>query len=84
MRTRRGFFQALAGGAAIVCAAQPAAAAVKVPKHKVSKAKAKYQDHPQDIRACATCTLFVPPDGCKAVLGKVSPDGWCALFDLAD
>ncbi len=85
MRTRRGFFQALAGGAAIVCAAQQGRAApAKAPKKKVSKAKAKYQDHPQDIRACATCNLYLPPDQCKAVVGQVSPDGWCELFDLAD
>ena len=51
---------------------------------RMSKAKALYQDHPQDIRACSTCTLFVAPAACKAVIGKVSPEGWCKLYDMAD
>ncbi len=83
MATRRRFVSGLA--AAGVLAAASARAAIKPkPRRKVSQARAKYQDHPMDIRACATCTLFQAPDGCKAVLGKVSPDGWCDLFEIAD
>jgi len=54
------------------------------PLRKSSKQEAQYQDQPKDIRACATCTLFTAPDECKVVEGKVSPDGWCKLYDLAD
>jgi hypothetical protein len=80
---RRGLLKAVLGGAmAGLMGAGPARAA-KI-RRKVSKAQARYQDHPMDVRACAACTLFVAPDACKAVRGKVSPDGWCNLFDLAD
>jgi hypothetical protein len=51
---------------------------------KISHEEAKYQDTPKDIRMCATCSLFLPPDACKVVEGKVSPSGWCKLFELAD
>ena len=51
---------------------------------KVSKAKARYQDRPKDIMRCANCTLFAAPDACIVVKGKVSPDGWCELYALAD
>lgn len=82
MPTRRRFVEGLTA-AAVLAAAAPAHAAAKARK-KVSQARAKYQDHPMDIRACATCTLFQAPNACKAVLGKVSPDGWCVLFEIAD
>jgi hypothetical protein len=35
---------------------------------KMSKEEAEYQDHPNDIRMCATCTLFEPPRSCKVEL----------------
>jgi hypothetical protein len=68
--------------AGLAGAAGPALAAG--PRKRVSKTVALYQDQPRDIRSCASCTLFVRPDRCKAVLGKVSPDGWCKLYDMAD
>ena len=61
-----------------------AMAAAPAKLRKSSKLEAQYQDQPKDIRSCATCTLFTAPDGCKVVEGKVSPDGWCKLYDLAD
>ena len=61
-----------------------AAAAAADPPPKRSQAEARYQDHPKDIQSCGLCTLFVAPDGCKVVDGKVSADGWCQLFALAD
>jgi len=51
---------------------------------KATQAEADYQDTPKDIRMCATCQRFEPPDACKVVEGKVSPNGWCKLFELAD
>jgi hypothetical protein len=51
---------------------------------KMSKVEAEYQDSPKDIRMCATCSLFEPPQSCKVVEGDISPNGWCKAFALAD
>ena len=51
---------------------------------KMSRQQAEYQDTPKDIFSCATCSLFEPPNHCKVVEGKVSKDGWCKAFALAD
>jgi len=51
---------------------------------KMTKARAEYQDRPNGIYSCATCTLFEKPNSCKVVEGDVSPDGWCTAFALAD
>jgi High potential iron-sulfur protein len=51
---------------------------------KMSKQQAQYQDRPNGIQACATCTLFEDPDRCKVVEGDVSPDGWCKAYAMAD
>jgi hypothetical protein len=58
-----------------------------VPAHaadKMTKAQAEYQDAPNGIYSCGTCTLFEPPSSCKVVDGEVSKDGWCKAFALAD
>jgi hypothetical protein len=72
----------LIGGAAAtlsLCALPAAAAPAKSSKKDVA-----YQDHPMDIRSCATCTSFVAPKSCKVVAGEVSPKGWCTLFAQVD
>jgi High potential iron-sulfur protein len=51
---------------------------------KMSKQQAAYQDSPHGIQACATCSLFDEPHGCKVVEGDVSPDGWCKVYAMAD
>jgi len=51
---------------------------------KMTKARAEYQDKPNGIYSCATCTLFEKPNRCKVVEGEVSPDGWCTAFAMAD
>jgi hypothetical protein len=66
-----------AAGLATSGRAQPAPA-------KARKQDVQYQDHPMDIRMCATCSLFEAPKSCKVVEGDVSPKGWCALFALVD
>jgi hypothetical protein len=53
-------------------------------RQKVSKATARYQSMPNGIQSCSICSLFVAPDRCKLVIGKVSRDGWCSLFDMVD
>ena len=80
MPVRRKVLTGLA--AAGLAAAAPALAAK--PRKPISKKAAQYQDQPKDIRSCASCTVFVRPDRCKTVIGKVSPDGWCKLYDMAD
>ncbi len=51
---------------------------------KMSKEAAQYQDTPQGIAMCATCSLFVEPRSCKVVEGDVSPSGWCKAYAMAD
>ena len=51
---------------------------------KMTKARAEYQDKPNGIYSCATCTLFEAPNLCKVVEGEVSKDGWCNAFAMAD
>jgi hypothetical protein len=47
---------------------------------KTSKANAKYQDGPKDGQKCSACVYFQAPDKCGVAEGKISPEGWCALF----
>ena len=51
---------------------------------KMTKAQAEYQDKPNGIYSCGTCTLFEAPSSCKVVEGEVSNDGWCKAFAMAD
>jgi hypothetical protein len=51
---------------------------------KMTPQQAEYQDTPKDIYSCAVCTLFQPPDACKVVAGRISRDGWCKAFAMAD
>jgi hypothetical protein len=49
-----------------------------------TKAEAAYQDTPQGIYMCLTCSHFAPPDRCRVVEGEVAEEGWCRLFELLD
>jgi hypothetical protein len=51
---------------------------------RMTRQQAEYQDTPNGLYSCATCTLFEPPKSCKVVEGDVSRDGWCKAFALAD
>jgi hypothetical protein len=53
-------------------------------RRKVSKQLAEYQDAPKDVRMCATCSLFLAPQSCEVVVGRVNPNGWCKFYALAD
>ena len=66
----------LAGGTlgAAVIQVKPAYA------QKAGKEAVKYQDSPKDGQKCSDCLQFTPPDGCKVVEGKISPNAWCAVF----
>ena len=53
-------------------------------ERKMTRVEAQYQDTPNGIYSCGTCTLFERPKSCKVVEGDVSEDGWCKAFALAD
>jgi hypothetical protein len=78
---RRKLLRAMIGGASVglLSPMAPIAAA-----DKMTKAQAAYQDTPNGIYSCATCTLFEAPHTCKVVDGEVSSEGWCKAFAMAD
>jgi hypothetical protein len=80
--SKRGFMRCVLAGFAGLALRPPRAFAQGA--GKMSKAQAQYQDHPNGIQACATCTLFEEPKTCKVVDGDVSPDGWCKAYAMAD
>ncbi len=41
-----------------------------------TKAQFKYQDKPKGAAECDKCSLFIDPEACKVVKGKISPKGW--------
>ena len=47
----------------------------------MTKEATKYQDTPKDGLKCKDCVYFQAPSGCGLVDGKISPDGWCSLFN---
>ena len=76
--SRRGFLcrsAAVAGGIGLVAVAGARAADSKVAPEVVA-----YQDTPKEGHACANCSLFEPPNACKAVSGNISASGWCKLW----
>ena len=77
---RRAALKAMTGAAVAALALRTSARA----QAKASKKAALYQDHPMDIRSCATCSLFEAPKTCRVVEGDVSPKGWCNLYSLAE
>ena len=44
------------------------------------QAAVAYQDKPKDDKTCSGCNLFVEPESCKSVSGKISPQGYCKLW----
>ena len=51
-----------------------------VAQNKLDQKAVQYQDHPKGSQQCDKCALFQPPDACQSVKGKISPQGWCAIF----
>lgn len=49
-------------------------------KAKMTQKQAAYQDTPKDAQQCDKCKLFQPPNACTSVEGKISPNGWCNIF----
>jgi hypothetical protein len=80
--SRRDAIRAAAGGisAGVLLRISRAAA----DNDKMTRQQAQYQDTPNGIYSCATCSLFERPKSCKVVDGEVSEDGWCKAFALVD
>jgi len=47
---------------------------------KMTQKMVAYQDTPKGAQRCDKCSLFQPPNACKTVEGKISPQGWCSVF----
>ena len=69
----------------VACAAAGATFAASVggafAKGKRSKADVEYQDTPHGIERCEICAPFLPPDQCRTVVGPVSRQGWCKIYE---
>ncbi|WP_323846826.1 high-potential iron-sulfur protein [Microbulbifer magnicolonia] len=77
--TRREFIK-LSGCAAALLPVALIATDRAVAQGKAAKEAVQYQDTPKNGQKCADCVLFEPPEACKVVEGKISPEGWCSLF----
>jgi hypothetical protein len=64
-----------AGAAVVLVATSNSAKAAKLPQKS-----AGYKPTPNGDRECSNCKLFVPPDACEKVAGKISPHGYCLLY----
>ena len=79
-RSRRSWLK----GAVLMATGTLAASVIPVKQayaQKASKEAMKYQDMPKDGQKCSDCVYFVAPDGCGVVDGKISPNGWCVLYN---
>ncbi len=50
------------------------------PEGRLTKDDVAYQAHPRGSMRCNNCNVFLPPDECNSVQGKVSPNGWCNIW----
>ena len=50
---------------------------------KLTQGDVAYQGKPKGNQRCDNCRVFVAPDGCNSVQGKVSPAGWCNIWRKA-
>lgn len=66
------------GGIALAAASLPTNASA-APK-KFTQQQAKYQAVPKNGQRCQICALWQSPTACQVVDGKVSPAGWCILY----
>ncbi len=77
--SRRGLLRAGACAAAGVAVAGNARRALA--RGKRSKADVEYQDFPHGVERCEICAPFLPPDQCRTVVGPVSRQGWCKIYE---
>jgi hypothetical protein len=50
---------------------------------KLTQGDVAYQHKPRGEQRCDNCRVFVAPDGCNSVQGRVSPAGWCNIWRKA-
>lgn len=67
-----------AAGVSTILVANTNPAAAKMPQTAVD-----YRPKPKGDSKCSNCKFFVTPDSCQKVAGKISPDGWCLLYQKA-
>jgi High potential iron-sulfur protein len=73
--------RALLRRAALLASALGVAARASVAAdEKMTQKDAEYQPTPKDGHACVDCQYFQPPEACKLVKGKISPNGWCSFW----
>ena len=77
----RRHLMAAAGAACALIFKPRTSARAEAAQPKMSQAEAFYQDTPNSGQQCSECTKFQPPKGCSAVVGEVSPRGWCKLYE---
>ena len=77
--SRRDLLKSVASVAAGVAVVATAGAAFA--KGKRSKADVEYKDTPHGIERCEICAPFLPPDQCRTVVGPVSRQGWCKIYE---
>ena len=70
----------LAGAAAVGVGALGLSAGAARAQSKQKQTDVAYQSSPKDGNQCDKCALFVAPDSCQGVEGKIAPSGWCQLF----
>jgi anaerobic selenocysteine-containing dehydrogenase len=66
--------------AALAAAIVGGAGAAARAQSKAKKSLVQYQQNPKGGQQCDNCLLWEPPDACKVVEGKISPKGWCAVY----
>ncbi len=81
--SRRAFIKTMGVVAAATCGSVAAAKAQDYKpqgQKRLTKAAARYQDHPKDNESCAGCPYFIIPGSCVMVEGEISANGWCPIF----
>ncbi|GLI95340.1 hypothetical protein [Methylocystis echinoides] len=58
-------------------------AIVPDPEERLTKDDVAYQNVPKGRQRCDNCDVFLPPNGCTSVQGKISPRGWCNIWRQA-
>jgi len=66
------------GVATILATNIDSAKAAKLPQTSVG-----YRTTPNGAKECSNCKFFTAPDSCQKVAGKISPKGYCVLWQKA-
>jgi hypothetical protein len=93
-QSRRAAFRAVLATGCVLCvpaafaadgapkSTKPMPGDTSSPVKKVPQSTVQYQAKPKGEQKCALCTNFISESNtCKLVEGKVSPDGWCTLWN---